>query len=206
MEQKTEKKVSVKTKQTKVDSTSETAVGIKTKPASPTQSSTEMLAQPDSPTQTTEMLAKADSTAQSIETQAKVDSTTKKTMVGKKKTKVVSKSETPLGVKTESDSTSENETKPDSTPQTIKTKTDSPRETLTGAKTTMQKGVTKSEEKSSEESDQVNKKLSKHISLCTFQLNTYFYINLLSKNRKMRFHYPLNIHRNPIKHISKTPH
>jgi hypothetical protein len=130
-------------------------------------------------------------------------------MVGKKKTKVVSKSETPLEVKTESDSTSDNETKPDSTPQTIEPKTDSPQETLTGAKTTIQTGLPKSEyiqEKLIDESNQVNKKLSKHLSLCTFHLNTRFYINLLSKNRKMRFHYPINIHRNPIKHISKTPH
>ena len=168
MEQKTEKKVSMKTKKTtKVDSVSETSDGIKTKPASstPVQSSTEsteMLVQSDSPTPQSdiEMPAIPDSTTQSdIETQAKVDTTTKKTTVGKKKAKVVSKSETPLGIKTESDSTSENETKPFSTAQNNESKTDSPRQSLTGAKTTKQSVISKVEEKPIEEPEQVNKKL-----------------------------------------------
>lgn len=168
MEQKTEKKVSLKTKKTtKVDSTSETSDGIRTKPASstPVQSnteSTEMLVQSDSPTPQSdiEMPAIPDSTTQSdIETQAKVDTTTKKTTVVKKKAKVVSKSETPLGVKTESDSTSENETKPILTAQNNETKTDSPRQSLTGAKTTKQSVISKVEEKPIEEPEQVNKKL-----------------------------------------------
>jgi hypothetical protein len=111
---------------------------------SPTQSDTEM---PVAPTQNTAMPKKANSTAQNIQTSAK--------KVGKKTTKIVSKSETPLGVKTESDTTSENDTKPDSTPKTIDTKTDSPQEIKTGAKTTKQTGVSKIEEKPIEEPEQV---------------------------------------------------